>query len=203
VQVHDTLQANRSAAVVGDDPQLPSGVARIGTVPTLATMTRGALQVLGRQPQGFFMMVEGGAVDWMAHANNTRRVIEEQMDFNHAVQAAVDWVNANSHWGETLIIVLTDHGNGMPMGPDSDRVPFEPIRNQGKGVVPGVRWHHGSHSNENTLLWAHGAGAQQLLQAAQTLDPALASRLGHNRDGRTLTNADVARVLAPGAAPLH
>jgi alkaline phosphatase len=35
-------------------------------------MTRGALQVLGRQPQGFFMMVEGGAVDWMAHANNTR-----------------------------------------------------------------------------------------------------------------------------------
>jgi hypothetical protein len=173
VQVHDTLQANRSAAVVGDDPQLPSGVARIGTVPTLATMTRGALQVLGRQPQGFFMMVEGGAVDWMAHANNTRRVIEEQMDFNHAVQAAVDWVNANSHWGETLIIVLTDHGNGMPMGPDSDRVPFEPIRNQGKGVLPGVRWHHGSHSNENTLLWAHGAGAQQLLQAAQTLDPAL------------------------------
>ena len=98
---------------------------------------------------------------------------------------------------DELIIVLTDHGNGMPMGPDSDRVPFEPIRNHGKGVLPGVRWHHGNHSNENTLLWAHGAGAQLLLQSAVTTDPALVSRLGHNRDGRTLTNADVARVLAP------
>lgn len=197
VQVHDTLQANRNAAVVGDDARQPSGTATITSVPSLATMTRGALQVLGRQPQGFFMMVEGGAVDWMAHANNTRRVIEEQMDFNHAVQAAVEWVNTHSHWGESLIIVLTDHGNGMPMGPDSDRVPFEPIRNHGKGVLPGVRWHHGNHSNENTLLWAHGAGAQLLLQSALTTDPALVSRLGHNRDGRTLTNADVARVLAP------
>ncbi len=198
VQVHDTLQANRNAVVVGDDARQPSGTALIASVPTLATMTRGALQLLGRQPQGFFMMVEGGAVDWMAHANNTRRIIEEQMDFNHAVQAAVDWVNTHSHWGETLIIVLTDHGNGMPMGPDSDSVPFEPIRNHGQGVLPGVRWHHGNHTNENTLLWAHGQGAQQLLQAAQWVDPALVSRLGHNRDGRTLTNADVARVLAPG-----
>ena len=197
VQVHDTLQANRNVAVVGANPGLPSGAATIPGVPTLATMTRGALQLLGHQPKGFFMMVEGGAVDWMAHANNTARVIEEQMDFNHAVQAAVDWVHTHSHWGESLIIVLTDHGNGMPMGPGSDRVPFEPIRNHGQGVLPGVRWHHGSHSNENTLLWAHGQGAQQLLQAAQTVDPALVSRLGHNRDGRTLTNADVARVLVP------
>jgi alkaline phosphatase len=45
-------------------------------------MTRGALNVLERDEDGFFLMVEGGAVDWAAHANNLPRIIEEQIDFN-------------------------------------------------------------------------------------------------------------------------
>ena len=201
-QVHVTLQAAREAAVVGADASRASGTAWLPGVPSLKTMTQGALQVLGRHPRGFFLMVEGGAVDWMAHANDTGRIIEEQVDFNHAVRAAVDWVERHSHWGESLIIVLTDHGNGMPMGPDSDTVPFEPVLNRGRGVLPGVRWHHKNHTNEVTLLWAHGAGAQRLFDHVEGVDPALVSRLQHNRDGRYLTNAGVARVLwslRPGA----
>lgn len=193
--VHDTLQASRVAAVAGADPRRPSGTAFNPGLPSLALMTRGALQVLGRAPQGFFMMVEGGAVDWMAHANDTGRIIEEQIDFNHAVQAAVDWVEAHSSWQETLIVVATDHGNGLPLGPESDRVPFQPVQNRGAGVLPGVLWHHTGHTRENTLLWAHGAGAQMLRAEAQAVDPALVQRLGHGSEGRTIGNDGLGRAL--------
>ncbi len=195
VPVHDTLQASRVAAAAGADPARPSGTAFNPGLPTLALMTRGALQVLGRAPQGFFMMVEGGAVDWMAHANDTGRIIEEQIDFNHAVQAAVDWVEAHSSWQDTLIVVATDHGNGMPMGPASDRLPFQPIQNRGAGVLPGVAWHHGNHTRENTLLWAHGAGADSLYAEVRGMDLALAQRLGHGSDGRTIGNDGLGRTL--------
>ena len=134
-------------------------------------------------------------MDWMAHANNTGRIIEEQIDFNHAVQAAVDWVEAHSNWRETLIVVATDHGNGLPLGPESDRVPFQPVQNRGAGVLPGVLWHHGNHTRENTLLWAHGAGAQTLYAEVQAVDPALAQRMGHGSDGRTIGNHGLGRAL--------
>ena len=194
-QVHDTLQASRTAAVMGEDAGRPSGTRFIPGVPTLTTMTRGALAVLGRNPQGFFMMAEGGAVDWMAHANDAGRMIEELMDFNHAVRAAVHWVQAHSSWDETLIIVTTDHGNGMPMGPQSDHVPFQPIANHGRGVLPGVRWHHGSHSRELVLLWAQGAGAELLRDEAMGTDAALVHRLGHNADGRYIPNTAIGKLL--------
>ena len=111
------------------------------------------------------------------------------------MQAAVDWVEAHSSWQDTLIVVATDHGNGMPMGPTSDRLPFQPIQNRGAGVLPGVMWHHGNHTRENTLLWAHGAGADSLYAEVQGVDLALAQRLGHGSDGRTIGNDGLGRAL--------
>jgi len=144
--------------------------AYIDTVPTLETMTWGALNVLSKGRDGFFLMVEGGAVDWAAHARDTAGI------------------------NETLLIVLTDHGNGMPMGPHSDSVAFEPIRNNGAGNLPGVKWHYHTHTNENTLLWAKGAGADRFYDEVDGVDPGLAQVLGFN-DGRYITNTDVAAVL--------
>ncbi len=200
--VQATLQANRSDAVLGADPANPSGVKFIDTVPTLVTMTVGAINHLSTaSDKGFFLMVEGGAVDWMAHGNNTGRIIEEQVDFNRSISAAVNWVNTNSSWDETLIIVLTDHGNGMPMGPNSDTIPFQPIENRGAGVLPGVRWHYGTHTNENTLLWAHGAGAEHFYDFVVGIDPGLANGFGGTfaglgfNDGRYIDNTAVSTVI--------
>jgi alkaline phosphatase len=49
-------------------------------------MSVGALNVLAQDEDGFFVMIEGGAVDWMGHGNNMPRFIEEQIDFNEAVE---------------------------------------------------------------------------------------------------------------------
>ena len=199
-QVADTLQVNRSEEVVGSDAANPTGVAYVDGVPSLETMTKGALKQLEEDEDGLFLMVEGGAVDWAAHANATGAIIEEQMDFNHAVAAGVEWVETESSWDETLMIVLTDHGNGMPMGPNSDEIAFEMIENNGAGVLPGVMWHTGGHTTENTLLWAQGAGSDLFREAIEGSDPFLASLLNFN-DGSYISNTAVAGVMA-GAAGL-
>ncbi|WP_170133899.1 alkaline phosphatase [Palleronia aestuarii] len=197
-RVGDTLQVNRDPEVVGSDPDNPTGVAFVDGVPTLETMTRGALRQLGDDEDGLFLMVEGGAVDWAAHANSTAGIIEEQMDFNAAVEAGVDWVEAESSWDETLMLVLTDHGNGMPMGPNSDEIAFQPIENNGEGVLPGVMWHTGGHTTENTLFWAHGVGSDLFADEIAGNDPFLASILEFN-DGAFFDNTAVAGVVSAAA----
>lgn len=190
-----TLQYNRDADVVGSDADNASGAAYIENVPTLATMTEGTLQQLSKDEDGMFMMVEGGAVDWAAHANDLGGIIEEQMDFNNAVGSAVDWVENHSSWDETLMIVLTDHGNGMPMGPMSDEIAFQAIENNGAGNLPGVMWHTGGHTTENTLLWAQGAGADFLDQFIVGQDEYLTTLLGFN-NGDYIENQSVGHAMA-------
>lgn len=158
VQNQATLQFNRDGVAAGH---------LLENQPSLPTMTEGALQLLGQNENGFFLMVEGGAVDWAAHANNLPRLIEEQIDFNHAVATVVNWVETNSSWDETLVIVTTDHGNGLLQGPDSDTNPYSPIINQGAGALPLVRWHSDTHTRELVPVYAHGAGADFFLDIAQ------------------------------------
>ena len=193
-QTQDTLQANRNRpadpANISVEAGNASGVPFNENVPTLVEMTAGAINYLARNPAGFFLMVEGGAVDWMAHANNTARIIEEQVDFDRSVAWAINWVETVSSWDETLMIVLTDHGNGMPMGPDSDTIPFQPIENRGQGVLPGVLWHYGTHTNENTLFWAKGAGADLFFGRVVGNDSGLVEYLGFG-DGRYIDNTGV------------
>lgn len=83
--------------------------------PTLANMTTAAITVLNRSPEGFVLMVEGGAVDWGSHQNQMDRMVGEMIGFNEAVQTVVDWVEdpANgSNWENTLLVITGDHETG-------------------------------------------------------------------------------------------
>lgn len=162
-QTGRTLQFNRKGQ---------AGGALLANQPDLAMMTQGALNVVSQNPQGFFLMVEGGAVDWAAHANNLPRIIEEQIDFNLAVEAAVQWIESNSSWEDTLLIVTTDHGNGMLQGPDSDGKLYSPVLNQGAGALPLVRWHSDTHTRELVPVYAKGKGAEYFPGVAKK-EPAL------------------------------
>ncbi|MGD9084488.1 MAG: alkaline phosphatase, partial [Desulfobacterales bacterium] len=142
----------------------------ISSVPTLEEMTKAALNVLDDDPDGLFLMVEGGAVDWASHANQSGRMIEEQIDFNNAVQAVMDWIKANSSWGETLLIVTGDHETGYLTGPDSDPT-WKPIVNHGAGNLPGMQWNSGSHTNQLIPFFAKGCGAQLFKKGPTSEDP--------------------------------
>lgn len=83
-------------------------------IPSLEEMTRKALDILSRNENGFFLMVEGSQVDWAAHANDAIGCISEFIAFDNAVGAALEFAKKD---GNTTVIVLPDHGNsGFSIG---------------------------------------------------------------------------------------
>ena len=82
--------------------------------PSLAQMTSKAIEVLSKQPQGFFLMVEGSKVDWAAHANDPVGIVSDILAFDQAVKVALDFAKEK---GNTLIVAVSDHGNsGISIG---------------------------------------------------------------------------------------
>ena len=201
-QVYSTLQQARSANGQGGGYGNPSGDAFNQNVPTLATMTRGALNILDNDPDGFFLHIEGGAVDWANHANQAARMIEEQMDFNRAVEAVVDWVNTNSNWNETLLVVTADHECGLLWGPNSATNPFEPIVDKGYGQVPDMAYNSGDHTNSMVPLYAKGKGAELLVNLIDGNDPiaAAAWHYSHGWNGDYVDNTDLFTLMTASGA---
>lgn len=82
--------------------------------PSLAEMTATAIGKLAKNPDGFFLMVEGSKVDWAAHDNDPVGLYSEFLAFDRAVGVALDFARRN---GETAVIVTADHGNsGVSIG---------------------------------------------------------------------------------------
>jgi len=79
--------------------------------PTLAQMTSAALAVLEKNELGFYLMVEAGEVDWANHQNNIDNSIGAVFSGDDAFKAIVKWVEENSNWEETQLIVTADHGH--------------------------------------------------------------------------------------------
>ncbi len=94
---------------------LPFERDRAEHVPSLAEMTRAALQLLMKDDRGFFLMVEGGRIDHAHHAGNARRALEETTAFADAVQVALDMLQQAGELDETLIVVTADHSHTLTM----------------------------------------------------------------------------------------
>ncbi len=77
--------------------------------PRLHEMTVVALDLLSRDPRGFFLMVEGGTLDHACHRMSLDRVIAEVLEFNESVKVVLEW--AKSH-PQTLVIITADHETG-------------------------------------------------------------------------------------------
>ncbi len=76
---------------------------------TLAQFTSKGIELL-ENPKGFFMMVEGGKIDWACHANDAATCAYEVVAFDEAIGVALDF--AQKHPDETLIVVTGDHDCG-------------------------------------------------------------------------------------------
>lgn len=79
--------------------------------PSLAEMTGAAIDHMKDHPEGFVLQIEGGKVDWAAHANDIAALIHDQLAFDDAVKKAIDFAEKD---GNTLVIITTDHGNANP-----------------------------------------------------------------------------------------
>lgn len=98
---HMSYEVDRATAAAG----------RGTTEPSLADMTRVAIDRLAKAPEGFVLQVEGGRVDHAAHGNDIVGIIHDQIAFDEAVGVAMEYASARD---DTLVIVTTDHGNANP-----------------------------------------------------------------------------------------
>ena len=76
---------------------------------SLADFTKKGIELL-ENPKGFFMMVEGGKVDWACHANDAGAVIHDVLALDAAIRVALDF--AAKYPKDTLIVVTGDHETG-------------------------------------------------------------------------------------------
>jgi alkaline phosphatase len=82
--------------------------------PSLAEMTRAAIDRLSQGEKGFFLMVEGSKVDWAAHKNDPVGMISEVLSFDDAVSEAINFARKDRN---TMVVAVTDHGNsGLTLG---------------------------------------------------------------------------------------
>ncbi len=80
-----------------------------GREPSLAAMTEKAIDILAKNSEGYFLLVEGGRIDHASHAGNAFRTLSDGVAFNDAIKAALAKVDTD----ETLIIVTADHSHSL------------------------------------------------------------------------------------------
>ncbi|MCC2960963.1 alkaline phosphatase [Massilia sp. IC2-278] len=82
--------------------------------PALAGMTSKAIDILSRNPNGFFLMVEGGLIDHALHATLAKRALQETVSYNAALKTAIDKMNAiDPGLKNTLIVATADHDHTL------------------------------------------------------------------------------------------
>jgi len=167
-QTFETTQARRSSSL-----GTPAAETVVHTTPlnanepTLATMAKGALRVLSTDPDGFFLMVEGGAIDWASHSNQSVRMIEEGEDFFIAIDSVVAWIGRNGGFDNNLLIITADHETGYLSGPGTSATP---IVNNGKGNLPGMQWNITNHTNQPVRIFSIGVGSELVMARIQGSD---------------------------------
>ncbi len=87
-----------------------------GGEPSLADMTEKAIKILKKNPNGFYLHVEGGRIDHGHHAGNAYRALTDTIALSDAVQRAVDVLQANNMLKNTLIVVSADHSHTFTIG---------------------------------------------------------------------------------------
>jgi alkaline phosphatase len=123
--------------------------------PTLADMTRVAIEVLSQDPDGFFLMVEGGQIDWEAEDNHALETMQLTVGLNAAVTMAQVYAVGEPN---TLIIVTADHeSGGMSLNLDC----AGSFKQDGPFYMPDgtefcVDWETGGHTGVDVPVTAQG-----------------------------------------------
>ncbi|KAK7481973.1 hypothetical protein BaRGS_00026776 [Batillaria attramentaria] len=127
--------------------------------PSLAEMTRKAIQILQKNEKGFFLLVEGGRIDHGHHMNQAAMALHDTVAFSDAVQVAADMMDLS----DTLIVVTADHSHAFA---------FAGYPGRGNPILDGMPY--------TTMVYGNGPGhtgeitgnnTRQNLTLVNTTDP--------------------------------
>ena len=144
----DTKNLSRVSGQFGDT-NLPYEYDGLGDLPHLSEMAVTALDILARNPIGFFLMIEGGRIDHAGHSNDIERNVCETIEFSKTLRVVMDWSQGRN---DTLIIVTADHETGG----------LQVLENNGVGNFPTVSWSTGGHTSTNVPVYGWGPNAERI-----------------------------------------
>lgn len=116
--------------------------------PSLTEMSLRALDILDRDDDGFFVMIEGARIDMASHLNDIENSVGDTLAFDDAVAAVRDWIGDRD---DVLLIVTADHECGGLHVEEA----------AGAGEMPVVSWRWDQHTNARVDVFAQGPGAEQ------------------------------------------
>ena len=102
-----------------------------------------AITRLDRYENGFFLMIEGSAIDWGGHDNDGYRVITESLDFEDTVEYVLNYAMKRD---DTLVIVTADHESGG----------LTIVGGSASGTSAEVAWVHGDHTGTPVGVYSYG-----------------------------------------------
>ena len=115
------------------------------------------LDILSKNPNGFFLMIEGSQLDDYGHFNDIDLLMQETHDFDRTIGAVMKWAAKN---GETLVVVTADHETGGLTLVDGDL-------NEGKVIC---KFSTGGHSGVMVPIYAFGPGAMNFTGIMENTD---------------------------------
>ena len=121
------------------------------TQPSLAEMTSKAIDVLSKNSNGYFLMVEGGRIDHALHGTNAKRALEDTAAFDEAIRVALSKVDLSN----TLIVVTADHDHTMTINGYSKR--GNPILDISRNYRDGQPSKDADGNTYTTLVFGNGA----------------------------------------------
>jgi alkaline phosphatase len=146
----------RLAGLFGSS-HLPYEKDGLGGLPHLSDMVTAALGVLERNPNGYFLMIEGGRIDHACHKNDAERAVREVAAFEEAFSVVWSRVSRRT---DTLVIVTADHETGG----------LTVKKGNGRGKTPDVKWSTKNHTGKNVPAYAWGPGAEAVTGTIENTD---------------------------------
>lgn len=148
------LLLQTEAASRKDRTALPYAIDRKNGDMTLQDITRAAIDFLSKKDaDGFFLMVEGGKVDWACHSNDAATMFREVIDTDEAVKVAYEFYK--QHPDETLIVITADHETGgIVLGAGKVELHFDVLKNQRQSAEAFSRMIAAQHQSEGeSFTW--------------------------------------------------
>jgi len=124
--------------------------------PELSQMVQKAIDLLSRDPEGFFLLVEAARIDHASHAGKFEKMLREVSGLDDAVKAARDFQTRNP---DTLILVTSDHETGGLVVKTGDYKKGDVVKGRYTTGIPGV---HFNHSAQKVGLFGEGPGAENV-----------------------------------------
>ena len=148
-KVYDTLDnidvTCKKYAVLANDNHMPQAAERGDFLPRAV---KTALKTLDDAENGFFLMVEGSQIDFACHGNDSTWMMDEMLDFDRAIQVALDYAKTHDN---TLVVVTADHETGGLTLPDPN----------GKYTHVVFNYSSWSHTCLPVMVYAYGPGAEK------------------------------------------